>query len=134
MHVDGSCHCGAVRYEAELDPSRVGICHCSDCQKFSSAPFRTSALVDADDFELLRGSPASYEKVAANGARRSLAFCAECGTHLYGAATEDAPSFYSVRVGTLAQRAQLPPRVQLWCTSELPWVAELASIRRIVEQ
>ncbi|MDB5860662.1 MAG: hypothetical protein JWQ76_4351, partial [Ramlibacter sp.] len=25
MHVTGSCHCGQVTYEAEVDPARVSI-------------------------------------------------------------------------------------------------------------
>lgn len=134
MRVDGSCHCGAVRYEADLDPARVGICHCTDCQQFSGAPFRTSALVEAEAFQLLEGSPSLYEKIAENGARRSLAFCGQCGTHLYGTTPGATTPFYSVRVGTLAQRAELPPRLQIWCSSELPWLADLAGIRRVPKQ
>jgi hypothetical protein len=32
MKIDGSCHCGYVRYQAEVDPAQVEICHCTDCQ------------------------------------------------------------------------------------------------------
>lgn len=31
MRVTGACQCGAIRYEAEVDPQAVGICHCTDC-------------------------------------------------------------------------------------------------------
>jgi len=31
MRVDGGCLCGQVSYEAEVDPARVAICHCTDC-------------------------------------------------------------------------------------------------------
>jgi hypothetical protein len=134
MHVDGSCFCGAVLFEAEVDPKRVGICHCTDCQIFSSSAFRTSVFVMGDDFELVEGSPAIYEKVAESGAPRGLAFCASCGTHLYGTSLGDGPTFYSVRVGTLAQRTELRPAAQVWCRSELPWLEDLAAIRRIETQ
>ncbi len=32
MRIDGQCHCGHVSYEAEIDPDRVSICHCTNCQ------------------------------------------------------------------------------------------------------
>jgi hypothetical protein len=27
MKIDGSCHCGYLRYQAEVDPAQVEICH-----------------------------------------------------------------------------------------------------------
>lgn len=38
MKVHGSCHCNQVRYEAEIDPALVNICHCVDCQKLTGLP------------------------------------------------------------------------------------------------
>ena len=35
MKVDGACHCGELAYEAEIDPERIGVCHCVDCQILS---------------------------------------------------------------------------------------------------
>ena len=134
MHVDGSCHCGAIRFEAEIEPSRVGICHCTDCQTFSSSAFRASVFVSEDHFRLLDGSPAIYDKVAESGAARALAFCATCGTHVYGTTQGDGPIFYSVRVGTLAQRAELRPAAQVWCRSAVTWLDELSDVREIQTQ
>ena len=45
MHVDGSCHCGDITYAAEIDPAKVIICHCTDCQTLSKIPARMSMLV-----------------------------------------------------------------------------------------
>jgi hypothetical protein len=33
MKIDGACHCGRIRYEAEVDPERTVICHCTACHK-----------------------------------------------------------------------------------------------------
>lgn len=134
MNVSGSCHCGAVQFEATIDPRRVGICHCTDCQVFASAPFRTSALVAGETFRLVKGKPALYLKTAESGNRRNLAFCARCGTHLYAAAAEDPQGFYSVRVGVLAERAEVRPVGQLWCRSELPWLSDLEKLHRVDTQ
>jgi len=40
MKVEGSCHCGQISYEADINPEYVFICHCSDCQIMSGAPYR----------------------------------------------------------------------------------------------
>ena len=32
MKVGGQCHCGQIAYTAEVDPAKVTICHCVDCQ------------------------------------------------------------------------------------------------------
>ena len=134
MLVDGSCHCGAIRFEAEIDPSRVGICHCTDCQTFSGGPFRTSVFVGEKDFRLLEGSPAVYAKTAESGSTRELAFCSKCGTHVWGTTSGTKTTFYSVRVGVLKQRAELPPVAQVWCRSRLPWIDRVSEIRRIETQ
>jgi hypothetical protein len=133
MQVDGSCFCGDIRFEAEVAKERVGICHCTDCQTFSGSAFRTSVFVPGGDLRLLAGTPSLYEKTSERGSPRQLAFCGRCGTHLWGAAGGDAPPFYSVRVGVLAQRAELPPVVQVWCRSALPWLPALPG-RRVETQ
>ena len=134
MHVDGSCHCGAIRFRAQIDPNRVGVCHCTDCQVFSGSAFRTSVLVPAADFELLAGEPAVYVKTAESGNSRSLCFCGVCGTHLWGETGGQGGGVRSVRVGTLAQRADLAPRVQVWCRSSLPWLGQLDEATRFETQ
>src|SRR5262245_4627881 len=37
MKVDGRCHCGYITYEAEIDPEKVMICHCTDCQTLTGS-------------------------------------------------------------------------------------------------
>ena len=80
MKVHGSCHCGSVRYEAEIDPARVTICHCTDCQALTGSAYRVSVPVSKDDFVLQAGTPTIYVKTAESGARRAQAFCGNCGS------------------------------------------------------
>jgi hypothetical protein len=35
MKIEGSCHCGKISYEAEINPEYVVICHCTDSQTIS---------------------------------------------------------------------------------------------------
>ncbi|UXN64848.1 GFA family protein [Phyllobacterium sp. A18/5-2] len=128
MKVDGACHCRRITFTCDADPDEVSICHCTDCQILTGTAFRTSVPVAADNFHILSGSPKTYIKIAASGARRVQAFCGECGTPIYATSDSNNPSVYGVRVGTLDQRSQLPPTHAVWQRSALPWVPAIAGI------
>ncbi len=130
MKIDGGCHCGQVTYEAEIDPSKVVICHCSDCQTLSGAAFRAVAFTELDGFTLLSGELTIYVKVSESGNRRQQAFCPECGTPIYSGADEDGPKSYGIRVGSVRQRAELTPKLQVWTRSAQHWVPGLEDIRK----
>jgi hypothetical protein len=131
MKVDGRCHCGRIAFEAEIDPDKVLICHCTDCQELSGSAFRIVVRAPADRFRLLAGEPKQFVKQAESGNRMIQAFCPDCGGPVYGVHTGDRPSFYGVRVSTLRQRQQLPPKLQIWCRSELSWVDDTRALPRI---
>lgn len=125
MKVDGTCHCGEIAFEAELDPDRVGICHCADCQTISASAFRTVAAVPGETFKILKGAPREYIKVGDSGNRRVQAFCPNCGSGLYATNADGERDLYNLRVGTLSQRDQLVPQMEYWRQSALPWVPAL---------
>jgi hypothetical protein len=133
MKVEGGCHCGRIAFEAEVDPDRVGICHCADCQMLSGSPYRIVAPADAGRFVLLSGEPRIYIKTADSGNKWAIAFCADCGTPIYAAAAEN-PETYSLRVGTLNHRAHLAPKLQIWCDSALPWAMDLRAVEKLPRQ
>jgi hypothetical protein len=62
MKVDGRCHCGHIRYEAEIDPDTVAICNCTDCQTLSGSAFRTVVPTKKGSFKLLQGELKIYVK------------------------------------------------------------------------
>jgi len=130
MKVDGRCHCGAITYEATVDPERVGVCHCTDCQMLTGSAYRVTVPAPKDEFRLLSGTPKIYVKTADSGTKRAHAFCPDCGTPIYATAVA-APQSYSLRVGALRQRAELAPRAQQWNRSAVPWSADLRAVPRI---
>jgi len=109
MSMTGQCLCGAVKYKCSADPVISGNCHCRDCQILSGGAFRWGVLVRGEDFRLLSGQPKIFVKTAANGNRRALAFCGECGSPLYGAAADN-PQTLSLRLGGARQAPQLTIR------------------------
>jgi hypothetical protein len=126
MQIDGACHCGRVSFTAQIDPARVMVCHCSDCQVLSGSPFRAVVAAPIESFAI-RGQTKSYVKVAESGNRRAQVFCPECATPLYATAPEN-PTSVIIRLGCVAQRAQLVPAVQIWQHSAMPWLAGLNGI------
>ena len=130
MKVNGKCHCGAITYEAIVDPQRVAICHCADCQRLTGSAYRVSVPAAPDSFSLLTGSPAVYVKRAESGAKRAQAFCSVCGSPLYTYAPDADVVTYGLRVGCIDQRRELPPRQQKWCQSALEWSMDITHLPR----
>jgi len=129
MQIDGNCHCGLITYQATIDPEKIMICHCTDCQILSGGAFRWGTLVQKNDFRLLSGQLKIYVKTAQSGNKRALAFCGECGTALYGTDAENAQGL-SLRLSTARQAKQLTPKFQIWCDSAISWLPELDSMRK----
>lgn len=134
MKIDGGCHCGAIRYRAEVDPGQALICHCTDCQTLSGAAYRTVVYTPESSFELLQGDPKIYVKTAESGKPRAQAFCPECGTPIYATSPGPGPKEIGIRLGTVRQRRDLRPATQYWTRSALPWVGDVGSIPGVETQ
>jgi hypothetical protein len=134
MKIDGGCYCGYIVYEAEADPAKAMICHCTDCQSLSGSAFRTVLLTQQGSFKLLSGKLKIYLKTGESGNVRPQSFCPKCGTPIYSTTSEQGPKVHSLRLGTVHQRDQFIPRLQLWSRSSQHWVDEIGSIPRIEKQ
>jgi hypothetical protein len=132
MQINGACHCGAVSFTADIDPSRVMLCHCTDCQVMSGSAFRMVVLAPIEKFAV-SGQTKGYVKVAEGGNRRIQVFCPECGTPLYATAQEHATTV-RIRFGCVNERAQLRPAAQIWARSQMPWLNGLADLPASAEQ
>ena len=134
MKIDGSCHCGNITYEAEIDPEKIVICHCSDCQTLSGSTFRTVALSREGTFALRSGEPTIYVKTAQSGAEREQAFCPQCGSPIFSTSVGNGPKTHGIRVGTIRQRSELIPKRQIWGRSEQHWLSDLSAVDKIDQQ
>jgi hypothetical protein len=128
MKADGRCHCGNIRFEAEIDPEAVGICHWADCQTLTGSAFRVIVQTYEDGFRLLCGDLKTYIKTGDSGRQRTQTFCPECGTPIYSGPVGDGAKVYSIRVGALRQRNELIPRLQMWHRSAQPWIGSLGGV------
>ena len=129
MKIDGGCHCGHIRFEAEVNPDTAGICHCTDCQALSGSAYRPNVRTVKGGFKLLAGQPKIYIKTAESGTKRAHAFCPECGTSIYSTSVTN-PEIYGLRLGTITQKAQLAPKFMAWFRSAQPWAMNLDALPR----
>lgn len=74
----GSCHCGAVAFEADLDLSVLTQCNCSICAKKGAL----HARVSKDKFRLLRGQD-DLQLYQFNTRISRHQFCRHCGIHAF---------------------------------------------------
>ncbi len=94
----GSCHCGAVKFEAELDLSQSTYrCNCSICRRTRFWP----AVATPDGFRLLAGE-AELTEYCFNTRKNQHFFCKHCGVRAFGVGNETPiGKMYGVNVGCL---------------------------------
>ena len=131
MKIDGGCHCGHIKYEANVNPDSAILCHCIDCQILSGGAFRTALPTPESDFTLISGEPKTYIKIAESGAKRAQVFCPECGTHIYATSVGEGPKIINLRFATARQRDEIRPQKQVWFRSKQDWILDLSSISQI---
>jgi hypothetical protein len=94
----GSCHCGAVRFEADLDLTQSTFrCNCSICRRTRFWP----AVAGADGLRVLAGAR-DLTEYRFNSKKNQHYFCRHCGVRAFGVGN-DTPvgKMYGVNLGCL---------------------------------
>lgn len=94
----GACHCGAIRFEADIDLSQGTLrCNCSFCTKVRL----WSAIVKPAAFRLLSGE-AEMTKYQFHTKTEQHFFCSRCGVRPFGIGNSPRwGEFYAVNVSCL---------------------------------
>ena len=101
----GSCHCGAIRFEADIDLGEgSNRCNCSYCAKVRAW---FAFAKGAERFRLLDGSGVSQYRWTAPGQpgpHLTFTFCGTCGVRTYACGTLESlgGTFHAISVPTLA--------------------------------
>ena len=95
---EGSCHCGAVKFEAEVDLTQSTYrCNCSICRRTRF----WSAVAREGGFRLLSGAE-DLMKYLFNTKKNGHYFCKHCGVRAFGIGTETPiGKMYGVNLGCL---------------------------------
>jgi hypothetical protein len=118
--IAGGCLCGKVRYSASGDPVFVGVCHCTDCQKFTGSAF--AVVVGLPKSALtIQGPLSTFDKTGDTGKATHRSFCSQCGSSVTDSA-DVMPDVVMIEAGTLDDSSWVKPGMQIFCDSAQSWV------------
>lgn len=120
--IAGRCDCGEIRYQLNREPLVVHCCHCHWCQRESGSAFALNAMIEAEYFELLCGTPQLIGTPSNSGRGQQIARCPKCHLALWSHYAGSGSLTCFVRVGTLDHPECLAPDVHIFTASKQPWV------------
>jgi hypothetical protein len=113
----GHCLCGSVTYTADADPLITAICHCHNCQRQTGSTYSLVVAVPRASVTLEGETLANFDTITeATGTPSHRRFCSNCGSPLVTFA-DAAPDLAFIKAGTLDDRSQLTPAVEVHCAS-----------------
>ena len=116
--VEGSCLCGAIKYNVELIADKIFNCHCQFCRKAHGADYVTLALAKATTLTIQDSDGVLKEHKNDIGGYR--AFCANCGTRLMNYAP-DKNLYFSVTMSTIDSPINYKPIAHVNTESKANW-------------
>lgn len=116
--IEGSCYCGAVRYEIGGRLLMFVNCHCPDCRKFSGSAFASILVAESVGFAVTSGQENLTCYDSSPGKERC--FCQTCGCHVFSRVAHR-PGMVFVRAGTLDDDPKMRPQAHFWTSVKAPW-------------
>lgn len=115
--LNGGCLCGSVQYTIPDDLIYAGFCHCSECRRWTGAPFSATGGVKEPNFTLIKGE--SFLSSFKKGDNSVSYFCNNCSSIVYGEVPEHNMVF--VMLGALAESPSLKPQWHIYTGSKSDW-------------
>ena len=117
MH-NGSCLCGAVKYEINGALGPLVYCHCSRCRKSNGSAFTAVSPVASSNFRIVKGEEHLRSYRTVSGFHR--VFCGNCGSPIIGK-RENLPDIVRVRIGTLDTPNYAKVSSHIFVNSKAEW-------------
>ena len=151
--VEGSCLCGSVKFNLDIDPNTANnevcklkspqasirllkiqtkVCHCRPCRKITGGFSSLNLTIPADAFKLTNGTLKTVKSTHVDeGFEFSLTFCPECGSPIY-AVPAGPRDIVIIQVGTLDTGGVLErvPTTELNVKHRLGWVQNVEGAKQ----
>jgi hypothetical protein len=116
--IEGSCLCGAVRFEVTERFIRTSHCHCTNCKKISGGTGTVSGRSRTEAIRILAGEEFLRTFQPAEGTAKT--FCSQCGSNLFGGGWPDS-EHASVRLSAIDTPFDRRPEAHIFVRSVAPW-------------
>ena len=115
----GGCLCGALRYEAVGEPTGMGHCYCTDCQKASGSGF-IPFMGFATGAVTFTGATRQFVSKSARGGDATRNSCPVCASLVFGGVIGKSPS-YTIYAGSLDDPSVFKPKIAIFAGTRPPW-------------
>jgi hypothetical protein len=116
-----ACSCRQLQVTVEGEPSRISMCHCTECQRRTGSLFGNRALFRREQVKLA-GDSTTWTRTAESGNRVIFHFCPICGSTVYWEG-EGFPENVAVAIGNFADPNFPPPTIAVWEQSRHSWLS-----------
>lgn len=115
----GHCLCGAVTYLAKGPPVVVAQCHCDACRRLSGTGHTVGAMFPSSAVTV-SGEMREYSYVSDKNSSVTKAFCATCGSPVFGTNTR-VPDHLTLTLGTMDDARELAVEVVIFARDKPHW-------------
>jgi hypothetical protein len=116
--LQGTCLCGAVRFEVTEPFERISACHCESCKKISGGGGTVSGRVRTGSIRILAGEDVVRSFQPEEGSAKT--FCSACGSNLFGGGWPES-EHTSVRLSALEEPYEGRIGSHIFVRSLAPW-------------
>jgi hypothetical protein len=133
--IQGSCLCGAVRFEIARAVGPFELCHCRRCRKANGSAFAAMVGIEARDFRWLAGAElvASWDAPILHAPPPyRVSFCRRCGSPVPN--PEPGAEWFEIPAGALEGEFGARPDRHIYVEHQPPWDEITDGLPRLTER
>ena len=117
--LEGSCLCGAVKYQVTGEAKRFYHCHCSRCRKATGTGHASNLFMQPGTLEWLGGEERVRTFKVPEALRFANNFCTTCGSRLPRSSPD--MGFVVIPAGSLDVEPPIGPQARIFTGSRAQW-------------